>query len=89
MTDNGQVPTHTPKGKTVEADASVTSFLRPGQVQLYKTALFFPSRVQMPQIQMEYEDTYLVLVENNWFYVHLLFSFPTTVVGNLLMIENM
>lgn len=42
MTDNGQVPTHTPKGKTVEADTSVTSFLSPGKVQLYKTTLFSP-----------------------------------------------
>lgn len=32
MTDNGQVPTHTLKGKTVEADTSVTSFLSPERV---------------------------------------------------------
>lgn len=42
MTNNGQVPTHTLKGK-LEADTSVTSFLSPEQVWLYKTALFFPS----------------------------------------------
>lgn len=44
MTNNGQVPTHTLKGK-LEADTSVTSFLSPEQVWLYNTALFLPSEL--------------------------------------------